>query len=178
MSFSQQFKRFSALSIVVGFAVVSVSSSPAHAQVKPDTSKMPWMNKALSPDERADLVLGQMTLDEKIQMVHGTGWGVLRPPDPVPAKSNFAAADLECMDVEAVLEFASRLVERPKQLWLESSLEQKQRLQGVFFPDGVNYTSEGFGTAVSNSFFNVFREIVGEKVSLASPTGFEPVLSP
>jgi beta-glucosidase len=95
MSFSQQFKRFSALSIVVGFAVVSVSSSPAHAQVKPDISKMPWMNKALSPDERADLVLGQMTLDEKIQMVHGTGWGVLRPPDPVPAKSNFAAGYME-----------------------------------------------------------------------------------
>jgi beta-glucosidase len=95
MSFSQQFKRFSALSIVVGFAVVSLSSLPAHAQVKPDTSKMPWMNKALSPDERADLVLGQMTLDEKIQMVHGTGWGVLRAGDPVPAKSNFAAGYME-----------------------------------------------------------------------------------
>jgi beta-glucosidase len=95
MSFSRQFKSFSALSIVVGFAVVSLSSLQAHAQTKPDTSKMPWMNKALSPDERADLVLGQMTLDEKIQMVHGTGWGVLRPPDPVPAKSNFAAGYME-----------------------------------------------------------------------------------
>ncbi|WP_353067306.1 glycoside hydrolase family 3 C-terminal domain-containing protein [Tunturibacter psychrotolerans] len=95
MSFSQQFKSFSALSIVVGFAVVSLSSLPARAQAKPDTSKMPWMNKALSPDKRADLVLGQMTLDEKIQMVHGTGWGVLRPPDPVPAKSNFAAGYME-----------------------------------------------------------------------------------
>jgi beta-glucosidase len=27
---------------------------------------MPWMNTALSPDERADMVLKQMTLDEKI----------------------------------------------------------------------------------------------------------------
>jgi beta-glucosidase len=95
MSFWQQFKRFSALSIVVGFAVVSFGSLPAHAQAKPDTSKMPWMNKALSPDERADLVVHEMTLDEKIQMVHGTGWGVLRPPDPVPAKSNFAAGYME-----------------------------------------------------------------------------------
>ena len=95
MSFSQQFRSFSALSIVVGFALVSLSSVPVHAQTKPDTSKMPWMNKALSPDERADLVLGQMTLDEKIQMVHGTGWGVLRAGDPVPAKSNFAAGYME-----------------------------------------------------------------------------------
>jgi beta-glucosidase len=98
MSFSQQFRSFSVLSIVVGFALVSLSSLPAHAQTKPDTSKMPWMNKALSPDERADLVLGQMTLDEKIRMVHGTGWGVLRAGDPVPAKSNFAAGYMEGID--------------------------------------------------------------------------------
>ncbi len=31
----------------------------------------PWMNSPLSPDERATLLLAQMTLDEKISMVHG-----------------------------------------------------------------------------------------------------------
>src|SRR5271157_3080984 len=35
----------------------------------------PWMNQDLSPDQRADLVLEQMTLDEKIQLVHGGGGG-------------------------------------------------------------------------------------------------------
>jgi len=30
------------------------------------------MNKSLSPDRRADLVIAQMTLDEKIQLVHGS----------------------------------------------------------------------------------------------------------
>ena len=64
----------------------------------PDTSKMPWMNKALSPDERADLVVGQMTLDEKIQMVHGAGWGVLRAGAPVPARSNFGAGFMAGID--------------------------------------------------------------------------------
>jgi beta-glucosidase len=36
------------------------------------------MNRNLSPDERADLVLKQMTLEEKIGLVHGQGmpdWG-------------------------------------------------------------------------------------------------------
>ena len=33
----------------------------------------PWMNRALSADQRADLVLKELTLDEKIQMVHGSG---------------------------------------------------------------------------------------------------------
>src|SRR6201999_26409 len=33
----------------------------------------PWMNSNLSPERRADLVLEQMTLDEKIGMLHGNG---------------------------------------------------------------------------------------------------------
>jgi beta-glucosidase len=52
---------------------------------------MPWMDKTLSPDRRAELVLQQMTLDEKLQLVHGTGWGVLRAGAPVPARSNRGA---------------------------------------------------------------------------------------
>src|SRR5437762_2804163 len=33
----------------------------------------PWMDKTLSPDRRADLVLQEMTLDEKIALLHGNG---------------------------------------------------------------------------------------------------------
>src|ERR1700693_6629995 len=33
----------------------------------------PWMNSKLSPDERAELVLKELTLDEKIDLVHGEG---------------------------------------------------------------------------------------------------------
>ena len=33
----------------------------------------PWMDKTLSPDRRADLVLQEMTLDEKIGLLHGNG---------------------------------------------------------------------------------------------------------
>jgi beta-glucosidase len=43
----------------------------AGAQEKPATQ--PWMNPALSPDQRADLVIAQMTLEEKIAMLHGQG---------------------------------------------------------------------------------------------------------
>jgi len=51
----------------------------------------PWMDKSLSPDKRADLVIAQMTLAEKIQMVHGIGWGALRPGSAVPPGSNEGA---------------------------------------------------------------------------------------
>ncbi len=79
----------SSLSAVLAFA--SFGAQQAQAQKHPDTQKMPWMNKALDPDQRADMVLHQMTLDEKIQMVHGTGWGVLRPGDPIAPGSNLGA---------------------------------------------------------------------------------------
>jgi beta-glucosidase len=39
----------------------------------PQVSPRPWMDTKLSPDQRADLVMEQMTLDEKITLVHGTG---------------------------------------------------------------------------------------------------------
>ena len=57
----------------------------------------PWMNTALSPDARADLVVAQMTFDEKIQMVHGTGWGVLKG-EHVPSRSNLGAGFVPGID--------------------------------------------------------------------------------
>ncbi len=35
----------------------------------------PWSDQKLSPDQRADLLIGKMTLDEKIQLLHGSGGG-------------------------------------------------------------------------------------------------------
>ena len=43
---------------------------------------LPWMNTNLSPDERASLVVKAMTLDEKVQMLHGTGMEGLSPMSP------------------------------------------------------------------------------------------------
>jgi beta-glucosidase len=98
MSSSRLFQIFTTSLISSVLAVASLCGITAHAQGNPDTTKMPWMNKALSPDERADMVISQMTLDEKIQMVHGTGWGVLRAGAPVPARSNFGAGFMAGID--------------------------------------------------------------------------------
>lgn len=56
-----------------------------------DRSSRPWMNPSLSPDERAELAVGQMTLDEKISMLHGTGMAGLGPVSPLAVKSNGGA---------------------------------------------------------------------------------------
>ena len=46
------------------------------------------MQKALSPDQRADLLVSAMTLDEKISLLHGGGWqAVFGGPDTPPTRS-------------------------------------------------------------------------------------------
>ena len=48
----------------------------------------PWMNTSLSPDQRADLVLKEMTLDEKVALLHGIGMPTDEPVTPENAPSN------------------------------------------------------------------------------------------
>src|SRR6204780_4615573 len=63
-----------------------LQSSP---QDKP--SALPWMNSSLSPDERAAMVLKEMTIDEKITLLHGTGMQGLSPMSPLAIHSNGGA---------------------------------------------------------------------------------------
>jgi beta-glucosidase len=64
---------------------VSGFSQRRHEPPKPTG---PWMNTALSADERADLVLKEMTLDEKIALLHGVGMPTEDPLTPENAPSN------------------------------------------------------------------------------------------
>jgi beta-glucosidase len=51
----------------------------------------PWMNPKLSADERADMVLKEMTLDEKIELTHGNGMEGWGRPMPNLSSSNGGA---------------------------------------------------------------------------------------
>jgi beta-glucosidase len=79
-------KRFQVLpAALLALALATYSAAQFGPTPKP---KGPWMNKSLSPDERADLVLAQMTFEEKIQMVHGAGMFFIGPTDPSLVRSN------------------------------------------------------------------------------------------
>lgn len=39
---------------------------PGHAQQQPDAQKFPWLNTSLPVDQRVDLLIGRMTMDEKV----------------------------------------------------------------------------------------------------------------
>jgi beta-glucosidase len=78
--------------LALGMAVLVLALLPASAQVGSETKKpTPWMNTSLSPDERAALVVKEMTLDEKVTLLHGTGMAGLSPLSPLIVKSNGGA---------------------------------------------------------------------------------------
>jgi beta-glucosidase len=54
--------------------VLGAGSTTIRAQNTPQTAvAKPWMDRSLSPDARANLLLQQMTLDEKLSLLHGNG---------------------------------------------------------------------------------------------------------
>jgi beta-glucosidase len=59
------------LTLVLG--AVSTIRAQQNAQVTGETATKPWMDRSLPPDARANLLLQQMTLDEKLSLLHGNG---------------------------------------------------------------------------------------------------------
>src|SRR4051812_309710 len=55
-------------------AAAAPRASSAPAAVSAGGTARPWMNTRLAGDQRARLLVAQMTLDEKIAMVHGAGY--------------------------------------------------------------------------------------------------------
>lgn len=79
--------------ITLFFLICSLSLFPAFGQFAPPKKAPtgPWMNTSLSPDQRADLVVKAMTLDEKIALLHGTGLKGLSPLNADASGSNGGA---------------------------------------------------------------------------------------
>jgi beta-glucosidase len=75
------------LRCVCAAGLLVAASALAQNSAAPKPDNRPWMNKSLSPDDRADLVIKQMTLDEKMTFVHGTGWNGLREGAEIPKGS-------------------------------------------------------------------------------------------
>ena len=64
-------RKFGFYFLRIGVAALTtiIAAFVAAAQV----ADRPWMNPKLSPEERADMVLKQLTLDEKLALLHGNG---------------------------------------------------------------------------------------------------------
>ena len=80
--------------VLVNPSVKSRAQGPSRTAQAGARQKFPWSDVTMSPDQRADLVIKQLTLEEKIQLVHGIGWGPLRPGAPTPPDNNGGAGEV------------------------------------------------------------------------------------
>ncbi len=88
------------------------------------------------------------------------------------------ASEVEELDVEGILTFAERILPRTADLWVQASLDQRQRFQQLFFPDGIAFDENGFvGTAVTAPAFSYLRTMEDGNERMVDLTGIEPVTS-
>jgi hypothetical protein len=85
------------------------------------------------------------------------------------------SGQLEELDVEGILAFAERILPRASDLWVQASLEQRQRFQQLFFPNGIAFDGNRFvGTGATAPAFSYLRGIETGNEGLVGQTGIEP----
>src|SRR5262245_29890716 len=82
------------------------------------------------------------------------------------------SGQLKELDVEGILAFAERILPRASDLWVQASLDQRQRFQQLFFPDGIAFDGNRFiGTGATAPAFSYLREVETGNEGLVDQTG-------
>jgi len=77
--------------------------------------------------------------------------------------------------VQGILAFAERILPRASDMWVQASLDYKQRLQQLFFPEGIAFDGIRFNrTAVTAPLFNYLAPDQSAEEFLVSPEGIVP----
>ncbi len=91
------------------------------------------------------------------------------------AKIDHHADAVDELAVEGILAFAERILPRASDLWVQASLDYKQRLQQLFFPEGIAYDGIRFNrTAVTAPLFSYLAPLEGVDERVVSRDGIEP----
>jgi hypothetical protein len=61
------------------------------------------------------------------------------------------AESIEELDVQGILAFAERILPRASDLWVQASLDCKQRLQRLFFPEGIAFDGNRFNRTAATA---------------------------
>jgi hypothetical protein len=103
-----------------------------------------------------------------------------RQRDKLREELTFAKIDhhtdaVDELDVEGILAFAERILPRASDLWVQASLDYQQRLQQLFFPEGIAYDGDRFNrTAATAPLFNYLAPSESADERVVSRRGIEP----
>lgn len=74
-------------------------------------------------------------------------------------------------DLEGLLAFAESMVLDPASFWLRCTIDQKQRLQQLLFPEGLQFADGCYRTATTCLLFTLLRSLEAENKIFGSPDG-------
>jgi len=91
------------------------------------------------------------------------------------AKIDHHAEAVDELDVEGILAFAERILPRASDLWVQATLDYKQRLQELFFPEGIAFDGNRFNrTATTAPLFKYLAPSESADEKLVRRGGIEP----
>ena len=91
------------------------------------------------------------------------------------AKIDHHAEAVDELDVQGILAFAQRIRPPASDLWVQASLDYKQRLQELFFPEGIAFDGNRFNrTAATAPLFNYLAPSESTDEKMVNRVGIEP----
>jgi hypothetical protein len=88
--------------------------------------------------------------------------------EQVLADMELNEASIDELDIEALVNFATSVLDDTSRFWSTATLEQKRRFQKVLFPEGITFDGKRFGTATTCFAFSYLEGISKVGSSLAS----------
>lgn len=82
--------------------------------------------------------------------------------------------EVEDLDLEATLGYASALLTRTYKLWSEATAEQKRKFQPLIFPQGARFDGKALRTPVIAVPFRYLEPIQQDGEEMVEQKGFEP----
>ncbi|MEM1203299.1 MAG: recombinase family protein [Acidobacteriota bacterium] len=109
--------------------------------------------------ERKDRLVRAFLFENKIDEATYDRLNQELEADLTAAEVAKSGAQVKDLDIETALRYSEVLLNRADHLWTNAPLEQRQRLFGLLFPEGLEYhREEGFRTPVTLSLFRTFVE--------------------
>ena len=143
--------------------LAQLQPTPGYMRLLKESVLQMWKaRKAAVRDEVATAERAAKTIQEKLDRLAEK----LRE-ELTLARIDRHSGQLEELDVEGILAFAERVLPRAADLWVQASLDQRQRFQQLFFPDGIAFDGNRFiGTGATAPAFSYLRGVESKNEGL------------
>lgn len=90
----------------------------------------------------------------------------------IQKKADIATIELPDVNIEQYLNSCTFVLNNIKDLWLNGSLDFRQRLQKLIYPEGIQYNLSEFRTHKKSVIFDFLDRLTDNKFNMGLPLGY------